>query len=108
MTAAATTTTPQLRAETGRWVSSARWDLFWMFSAAWGSALLAAAVFAVGNARVGAVLIPLGLLVAACHSWSTTYAVLASPVLREARRRNRVKFVIVPLVVVAGSLALGY
>ena len=108
MTVAAITTTPQLRAETGHWVNSAPWDLFWMFSAVWGSALVAAAALAVGSPRVGGILIPLGTLVAGCHSWSTTYAVLASPVLREARARNRVKFSLVPLAVVAGSLALGY
>jgi hypothetical protein len=108
MAVAATTTTPQLRAGTGQWVSSARWDLFWMFAALWGSALCAAAWFAFGSARVGAVLIPVGVLVAVCHSWSTTYVVLASPVLRDARRRNRTKFTVVPAVVVAGSLALGW
>jgi hypothetical protein len=79
-----------------------------MFSAVWGSALVAAAALAIGSPRVGGILIPLGTLVAGCHSWSTTYAVLASPVLREARARNRVKFSLVPLAVVAGSLALGY
>jgi hypothetical protein len=108
MAAAATTTTPQLRAGTGQWVSSARWDLFWMFSALWGAALLAVLLLAFGSQPVGAMLLPAGVLVAVCHSWSTTYVVLASPVLREARRRNRLKFTIVPLVVVAGSLALGW
>jgi len=108
MTVAATTTTPQLRAGTGVWVSSPRWDLLWMFAALWGSALCWAAVAAFGSRRVGLYFFPLGTAVAAFHSWSTTYAVIASPVLREARRRNRVKFVVVPFVVVAGSLALGY
>src|SRR5215470_8263537 len=107
MTVAATTT-PQLRAETGSWVSSPRWDLCWMFSALWGSALLAAAVLAFGNPRVSTIFFPLGVAFAACHSWSTTYVVIASPVLREARSRNRIKFTVVPLAVVAGSLALGY
>ena len=79
-----------------------------MFSALWGSALLAAAVLAFGNPRVSAVFFPLGVALAACHSWSTTYVVIASPVLREARSRNRIKFTVVPLAVVAGSLALGY
>jgi hypothetical protein len=107
MTVAATTT-PQLRAGTGQWVSSAGWDLFWMFSALWGSALFAAAAWALGGPRMGAALVAVGLVIAACHSWSTTYVVLASPVLREARRRNRVKFALVPLVIALGSLALGY
>src|SRR6185503_4670393 len=49
-----------------------------------------------------------GAALAVAHSWSTTFVVLASPLLREARRRNRVKFTVVPLAVVAGSLALGY
>ena len=77
MAAAATTTTPQLRAGTGQWVSSARWDLFWMFSALWGSALILVLLLAFGSGPVGAVLISAGTLVAVCHSWSTTYVVLA-------------------------------
>ena len=107
MTVAATTT-PELRAGTGSWVSSPRWDLFWMFSALWGAALLAAAVAAFGNPRVSLFFFPIGTALAACHSWSTTYVVIASPVLREARARNRIKFTLIPLAVVAGSLALGY
>jgi hypothetical protein len=107
MTVAATTT-PQLRAGTGHWVSSAPWDLIWMFSALWGSALCFAAVVALGSRRAGALLVALGLGLAVCHSWSTTYVVLASPVLRDARRRNRVKFTLIPIAVVAISLALGY
>src|SRR5215470_10930400 len=106
MTVAATTT-PQLRAGTGSWVSSPRWDLFWMFSALWGAALLGAAVAAIGSPRVGALLFPLGTALAVCHSWSTTYVVIASPVLRDARRRNRMKFTLAPIGVVAGSVALG-
>jgi hypothetical protein len=107
MTVAAITT-PKLRTGTGFWVSSARWDLFWMFSALWGSVLCAAALAAIGSVRVGAILFSLGMALAACHSWSTTYVVIASPVLREARRRNRAKFTLVPVAVVAGSLALGW
>jgi len=108
MAAAATTATPQLRAGTGVWVRSARWDLFWMFSAAWGSALCFAGVHALGTHRAGAILFALSGVLAVCHSLSTTYVVIASPVLSEARRRNRVKFTYVPIAVVAGSIALGY
>jgi hypothetical protein len=107
MTVAATTT-PQLRAGTGQWVSSLRWDLVWMFSAFWTSALLWAGVAGVGSARAGAILFGVGGVLSTIHSWSTTYAVIASPLLREARRRNRVKFVAMPLAIVAISLALGY
>jgi hypothetical protein len=106
--AVAATTTPQLRAGQGSWISSAPWDLFWMFSAVWGSALLALCVVSAGSQRVAAFFFPLGIALAACHSWSTTYGVIASPLLREARRRNRVKFAVVPIAVVSGSLALGY
>jgi hypothetical protein len=106
--AVAVVTTPQLRAGTGQWVSSLRWDLFWMFSAFWTSALLWASVAGMGSARAGAILFGVGGVLAVIHAWSTTYAVIASPVLREARRRNRVKFVVVPIGIVAGSVALGY
>src|SRR5262245_33792966 len=108
MAVAATTTTPQLRAGTGQWVSSARWDVFWMFSALWTSPLCFAAVVALGTQQAGAWLFSIGTVLAIAHSWSTTYMVIASPVLREARRRNRAKFSVVPIAVVAGSLALGY
>jgi len=106
MTVAATTT-PQLRADTGQWVSSVRWDLFWMFAAVWGSALTWLAVAALGTRRAAGLLALLGMAFSVCHSWSTTYAVIASPVLREARRRNRAKFTYAPIAVVAVSLALG-
>jgi hypothetical protein len=108
MAVAATTTTPQLRAGTGHWVSSARWDLVWMFSAFWASALCFAGVLVLGSAGARPILFGLGTLLAVSHSWSTTYVVLASPVLGEARRRNRVKFTVVPIAIVLGSLVLGY
>ena len=105
--AAATPTTPQLRAGTGQWVSSARWDLFWMFSALWGSALTWAAMAGLGTNRAAGILFPVGMALSVCHSWSTTYVVIASPVLRDARCRNRAKFTLAPIAVVAGSVALG-
>jgi len=108
MTAAATTTIPQLRAGTGHWVSSARWDLFWMFSAFWASALCFAAVVALGADGTRPILFALGSFLAVNHSWSTSYVVIASPLLRDARRRNRAKFTLVPIAIVIGSLALGY
>jgi hypothetical protein len=103
----AATTTPELRGSSGGWVSSARWDLFWMFSALWGSALCYAVGLSVGHGRAGAILFAANTLLAVCHSWSTTYVVIASPLLRDARRRNRTKFTVVPIAVVAGSLLLG-
>jgi hypothetical protein len=106
--AVAVITTPQLRVGTGQWVSSLRWDLFWMFSAFWISALLWIGATGIGNRRAGAMLFAIGGALAVTHSWSTTYAVIASPVLREARRRNRAKFIYGPLAIVAGSLAIGY
>jgi hypothetical protein len=106
--AVAVTTTPQLRAGTGQWVSSLRWDLFWMFSAFWTSALLWSAVAGLGSARAGAILFGVGGVLSVIHSWSTSYAVIASPLLRDARRRNPRKFVAMPIAIAAGSIALGY
>lgn len=104
---AALTATPQLRETTGGWVSSPRWDLFWMFSALWGCAACYLLGVGVGHAEVGALLFVGNWLIAIAHSFSTTWVVLGSPLLREARQRNRRKFTVVPILVVSGSLLLG-
>ena len=106
--AVAVITTPQLRAGTGQWVSSPGWDAFWMFSAFWTSALPWSGTASLGSARTGLILFSVGSVLSVIHSWSTTYAVIASRLLREARRRNRTKFVAMPIAIAAGSIALGY
>jgi hypothetical protein len=58
-------------------------------------------------AEAAGVLFAANTLIALCHSWSTTYVVLGSPLLREVRRANRRKFLLVPAAIVLGSFALG-
>ena len=92
----------------GNWISSPAWDSFWMFSALWGSALLLLlASLGLGLARAGALLFVINVWLALCHSWSTTWMVLGSPLFRELRRSDRRKYLWTPLAVVAGSFALG-
>ncbi len=104
---AAVTATPALRLGRGNWISTPAWDAFWMFSAVWGSALLLLASAWLGLATAGGILFVVNILVAMCHSWSTTYMVLGSPLLREQRRQHRRKYTVIPLLLVLGSVALG-
>ncbi|MDJ0851892.1 MAG: hypothetical protein QNK04_26230 [Myxococcota bacterium] len=89
------------------WVQSPGWDLFWMFSGIWATAL-----FLVGWALQPVLALALALfafdrLAAVFHAWSTTYMVLASPLLAEERRDHRWRFTWVPMLIAVGSLALG-
>jgi hypothetical protein len=103
----AATTAPSLRLSRGNWISSPAWDAFWMFSAVWGSAILLILSGGIGMAAAGGILFAANMFIAMCHSWSTTYVVLGSPLLREARRADRRKFAVIPLAIVLGSFALG-
>ena len=109
MTAAmvATTSIPALRLGRGNWITSPAWDAFWMFSAVWGSALPLLASAWLGLATAGGILVVFNVFIAICHSWSTTYMVLGSPLRHEQRRRNRGKYTVIPLALVLGSFALG-
>lgn len=78
-----------------------------MFSAVWGSALLALLSLWVGISAAAAALFSANLALALGHSWSTTWMVIGSPLLREERRRNRRKYTWIPLIIVAASVALG-
>jgi hypothetical protein len=98
---------PGFRPARGNWISSPAWDGFWMFSAVWGSALLGLLSLSLGLERAGLLLFVVNTWLALCHSWSTTYMVLGSPLFREQRRSELRKFVWVPLGVFGGSIALG-
>ena len=95
------------RAETGSWIGSPAWDLFWMFAALWGGALLLLGSTAFGLAAFAATIFFAERLVSIAHSWSTTYLVLFSPLLASERQRRRVKFIWIPLGITLGSFALG-
>lgn len=78
-----------------------------MFSALWGSAILLVLSFQLGFVTAGRMVFAVSFVFAVCHSWSTTFMVIGSSLLRDERRRNRVKFTYVPIALVSGSLLLG-
>ena len=92
----------------GGWVASPAWDLSFMFSAVWGSALCLLLGYQVGPGPAVATLFAWNWLIAILHSFSTTYMVVASPLMRGARQRNRLKFTWAPLAIAAGCVALGW
>jgi len=83
------------------------WDIFWMFSALWGTALLGLGSLFADIAAVGALLLAINPLIAIGHAWSTTYMVLGSPLLAPERRARPRKYVLYPALIVAGCFALG-
>ena len=89
------------------WVQSPGWDAFWMFSALWGGALLllGSLVAPIMPWVLGILVLQRGLSV--FHSWSTTWMVVGSSLLREERRANRLKFSVIPALLVGVGLALG-
>jgi len=101
-------TAPMLRESTTNWVHSASWDAFWMFSAVWGSACLFGLALIFGLTAAGPILFVANIFIAVAHSWSTTFMVIGSPLLAAARRRNRWKFTVVPIIVVSASVLLGF
>ena len=89
------------------WIQSPAWDLFWMFSALWGAALILLGVAARPLMASVLLLFLLERLVSVLHSWSTTYMVLFSPLLAEERRGSRRRYVWIPALIALGSLGLG-
>lgn len=89
------------------WIQSPAWDLFWMFSALWGAALILLGTATQPVMSVVLVAFALDRLVSVAHAWSTSYMVLFSPLLAEERRANPRRYRWVPASIVAFSLALG-
>jgi len=89
------------------WVQSPGWDAFWMFSALWGGALLLLGSLAAPLLPWVLALLLLQRTLSVLHSWSTTWMVMGSPLLSEARRANRVKFGWIPLILVCLGMGLG-
>ncbi len=98
---------PAANAMSRGWIRSPGWDCFWMFSALWGLALLLGLAEAMDMRRSWAVILFPSVLLALWHSWSTTYMVLGSPLLREERRRNAMMYRVYPLLILGLSLGLG-
>lgn len=89
------------------WIQSPGWDLFWMFSALWGAALILLGAAAQPLMAGVLLLFLLERLVSVLHAWSTTYMVLFSPLLAEERRGNRRRYVWIPALIALGALGLG-
>ena len=98
---------PAAHAMSRGWIRSPGWDFFWMFSALWGLALLLGLTEAMDMRRATAVVVFPSAFLALWHSWSTTYMVLGSPLLREERRRNPMRYRVYPLLILGLSLGLG-
>ncbi len=92
---------------TAGWVSSPAWDLFWMFSAVWGAMLFFGGSLLAETAAVSAVFFAGNRIISSYHAWSTSYMVLASPLLEEERWRRRGKFLATPLLIASFAFALG-
>jgi hypothetical protein len=78
-----------------------------MFSAVWASACLLALASIAGLAAAGQLLFVGNIFLGVAHSWSTTFVVIGSPLLAAARKQNRWKFTVVPILLVLGSVLLG-
>ncbi len=104
---AATTTQPLATSRPTGWVSSPAWDLFWMFSAVWGAALFFGGSLLAETAALAAFFFAGNRILSSYHAWSTTYMVLASPLLEEERWRRPLRFLVTPLLIAALAFALG-
>jgi hypothetical protein len=89
------------------WVQSPAWDAFWMFSALWAGAALLGAVWLTQDVLFLGLLFASDRLLSVLHSWSTTYMVVASPLLADERRTRRLRFSVAPALIAAGAFALG-
>jgi hypothetical protein len=89
------------------WIGSPGWDVFWMFSALWGAALLLGGGLLVDVGLVAASLFVVNRFVSISHSWSTTYMVLFSPLLASERRAQPAKYRWLPLGIALLAFALG-
>jgi hypothetical protein len=103
------TSTAEIPGETARgpWIQSPFWDGLWMFSAVWGCILIYISSHTIGWTRVAILLTLGGYLAALYHSWSTTYMVLGSPRMREARAANHVRYRWMPASIVVVAMAVG-
>ncbi len=104
---AATTAQPLAASRPTDWVRSPAWDLFWMFSAVWGAAIFFGGSLLTETAALAALFFAGNRILSSYHAWSTTYLVLASPLLEEERRRRPRKFLVAPLLIAALAFALG-
>jgi hypothetical protein len=104
------------RAAASPWIESPRWDVTWMFAGLWAPALAALAfllthgvgthqvqrAFGAGVESFAFIYLPLSVL----HRISTTYAVLATPILRDDRRSNPARYLYVPAGIVLCCILL--
>jgi hypothetical protein len=107
VTAATTTNQPLAASHPAGWVSSPAWDLFWMFSAVWGAALFFGGSLLAETAALAALFFAGNRILSSYHAWSTTYMVMASPLLEEERLRQPRKYLYTPLSIAALAFALG-
>ena len=99
------------------WIRSPWWDGFWMFFGLWGPIFILLAYFGAGeiwNIRETLVQLigiegPLVFLYVALGVWhrmTSTYAVLGTPILRDEVRKNKKKYLFIPLAILVGCVLL--
>jgi hypothetical protein len=89
------------------WIISPVWDSFWMLSGI-SLTLLLLILRPFGlDQKAALVLFAAERLMALTHSWSTTYLVTASPLFKELRQKDSVRFLKIPILIFLVSLVLG-
>jgi len=99
------------------WIRSPWWDGFWMFFGLWGPILILLAYFGAGelwNIRetliqligIEGPLVFLYIAVGVSHRVTSTYAVLGTPILLHEVRKNKNKYLFIPLAILIGCVLL--
>jgi hypothetical protein len=108
----------QGRVSATHWIRSPAWDGLWIFAGLWAPLLSILAYWALRLVthspvaldvpgydvqKVAILYLPLSVL----HRISTTYAVVATPILRDEMREHPARYIYIPLAIVALCVALG-
>ena len=99
------------------WIRSPWWDGFWIFFGLWGPILILIGYFVAGEIwdirqtlvqviGIEGPLVFLYVTVGVWHRMTSTYAVLGTPILRDEVRKNKKKYLLIPLGILISCLIL--
>lgn len=91
-----------------QWVVSPAWDGFWMFAPVWGSLLFFAGILTLGLTQAVFYFFAINLYLAVVHSWGPIVTIWGNDALREDRKKSPETYYLIPLLIILGSLTLGY